>query len=573
MNRAPQRWFLEMMSADALRESLESGVMRETASGLSPTQRSDIVAWLARGTANAGPPPPPPLPCAAEAARFDPAAPPFATGWGFDAANTRFIPAKVARLEARDVGRLKLAWAFAFPGATRARSQPSFAGGAVLVGSQDGTLHALDAASGCERWRFRARAEIRTGITIAPWPAGRAPRVVPAYFADLVGRVYAVDVVTGRALWEARASEHPSATVTAQPVLHAGRVYVAVSSREVIPAADPAYPCCSFRGAIVAFDAATGRHAWTTYAIPEAPRVVGRNSRGTEVLAPSGAAVWNSPTLDLRRGALYFGTGQNYSSPSQGSSDAIIAIGARRGEIRWIRQTTPADAWNAACVKFVRDKTNCPRENGPDLDYGSPPILVRGAGERGRDRLVAGQKSGVVYGLDAADGRVAWQRRIGRGGNQGGQHFGMAAEGTRIFVPITDNEPIESPQAPAPGLHAVDARDGRLLWSVVADDVCGARQYCDPGISAAVTAIPGVVFAGHLDGRFRAYESASGKVLWEEATDREYRAVNGATAHGGSIAGAAGPVVVDGRVYVNSGYGHSYHMPGNALLVFAVDGP
>ncbi|MCP5327730.1 MAG: PQQ-binding-like beta-propeller repeat protein [Steroidobacteraceae bacterium] len=579
VTRAPQRWFLEMMSADALRTALETGVMRQQGAALSPAQRDALVAYLAPANAAATASTALPPTCSAATTRFDFDAPPFASGWGIDPENTRFIPAAAAGLEARDVPRLRLQWAFAYPGATRARSQPSFAGGAVLVGSQDGSVFALDAASGCLRWRYRAQAEVRTGITITPWRVGQAPRVIPAYFADLVGRIYAIDAVTGRELWIGRASEHPSATVTAQPVLHRGRVYAAVSSREVVAAADPLYPCCSFRGSIVAFDAANGRLLWTRYTIPETPAVVGHNSRGIEMLAPSGAAVWNSPTVDARRGLLYFGTGQNYSSPAQGSSDAILAIEMRRGgAIRWIRQTTPRDAWNAACVMFVRDKTNCPAENGRDLDYGSPPILLRrldttgpGLAGAGRDRLVAGQKSGVVYGLDAADGRVLWERRIGRGGNQGGQHFGMAAEGHRVFVPITDNEDWASDVPPAPGLHAVDARDGRLLWSVIADNVCEGRKYCDPGISAAVTAIPGVVFAGHLDGRFRAYESASGRVLWEEQTDREYPATNGGVAHGGSISGAGGPVIVGGRVYINSGYGYSWHMPGNALLVFAAE--
>jgi len=566
VNRVPDKWFLQMMPADRILQSLEQGVMREQAASLSPVQRLQIATWLAGDAPRVAAAPPPR--CDARHARFDPRRPPRATGWGVDASNTRFVPDAVARLRAADLSRLELRWAFAFPQATRARSQPALVGGAVIVGSQDGTVYALDEATGCVRWTYQAGAEVRTGITLAPWPAGRPPARPLAYFADLVARVYAVDVTTGRAAWVRKVDEDPHATVTAQPALHDGRLYVPVSSREVMSAGDPAYPCCSFRGSVVALDAATGEPRWRNHPIAETPRQVGTNAAGTPVFAPSGAAVWNTPTVDARRGLLYFGTGQNYSSPAQGSSDAIVAVELDTGRTRWIRQGTSGDAWNAACITFVRDKSNCPAERGPDFDFGAPPILVRGRAPAA-DVLVAGQKSGDVWGLDPATGAVRWHRRIGRGGNQGGVHFGMAAEGARVFVPITDNDEQRAPDAGAAGLHALDAFTGALLWSVLADDVCNGRKFCDRGISAAVTAIPGVVFAGHLDGRLRAYSAATGEVLWAFDTAREFPSVSGDPARGGALAGAAGPVIDAGRVLVESGYGHSYHMPGNALLMFA----
>ncbi|MFM7067460.1 MAG: PQQ-binding-like beta-propeller repeat protein, partial [Gammaproteobacteria bacterium] len=98
---------------------------------------------------------------------------------------------------------------------------------------------------------------------------------------------------------------------------------------------------------------------------------------------------------------------------------------------------------------------------------------------------------------------------------------------------------------------------------------CNGLQYCEPGISAAVTAIPGAVIAGHMDGRVRAYDRASGKVLWETETRQPFTTVNGVQAAGGSIGGGAGPVVQHGRLLVTSGYGLYYHLPGNVLLVYA----
>jgi polyvinyl alcohol dehydrogenase (cytochrome) len=80
-----------------------------------------------------------------------------------------------------------------------------------------------------------------------------------------------------------------------------------------------------------------------------------------------------------------------------------------------------------------------------------------------------------------------------------------------------------------------------------------------------------VVFSGALDGHLRAYSAATGEFLWDADTAREFPAVNGKPAHGGSM-DAAGPAVANGMVFVNSGYGQWGGMPGNALLAFSVDG-
>ncbi|HEU5442802.1 MAG TPA: hypothetical protein VFU61_03190, partial [Steroidobacteraceae bacterium] len=109
------------------------------------------------------------------------------------------------------------------------------------------------------------------------------------------------------------------------------------------------------------------------------------------------------------------------------------------------------------------------------------------------------------------------------------------------------------------------------LWSHPAPDTCGSRPFCDPGITAAVTAIPGVVFAGHLDGVLRAYDASTGGVLWQFDALRKLKTVSGAIAQGGSF-GGPGAVVRAGYVVVNSGYGLYFHMPGNVLLAFEVTG-
>ncbi len=568
--KAPHKMFLQMMAPDAILAAMNEGIMQSQAAALSEQQRIEVAEYLAGQTlADARLAPQPPR-CEGESARFDLTAPPRTTGWGMTPENARFIPDGAARLAAADVPRLELKWAFAFPNAQRARSQPTLAFGGVFVGSQNGTVYALDRESGCVRWSYRASAEVRTPIIIASSAeGGHAPL---AFFGDLLARVYALEATTGRLVWSTKADDHPNATITAAPVLHGDRLYVAVSSLEVTSAADPKYACCTFRGSVLALDASSGSTLWKAYTIEDAPQQVGRTAVGTPILAPSGAPIWNSPTLDLERGLLYVGTGENYSSPANDTSDALLAFRLTDGALIWHAQKTQGDAWNVACMML--DNPNCPAENGPDVDFGSSMIL--GRLEDGRSVLLAGQKSGDVYGVDPqAQGGIVWHNKVGRGGIQGGVHFGMALAGERLFVPISDmaNEFVEGKvyDEPArPGLYALDAATGQMLWSAPANNVCEEREFCEPGISASVTAIPGVVFAGHMDGRLRAYDAATGNVIWEYATAREFDAVGGIKATGGSFGGGAGPVVDDGILFAVSGYGIYYHMPGNVLLAFGI---
>jgi polyvinyl alcohol dehydrogenase (cytochrome) len=433
---------------------------------------------------------------------------------------------------------------------------------------------ALDAKTGCLRWTFRAAAEVRTGIVVSPWSADDPDPQPTLYFGDLLARVYAVDARTGELRWKVRVEDHRDATITGTPALHGDRLYVPVSSLEVVPAANPTYACCTFRGSVVALDATDGKHLWKNHSIAETPAVVGKNRAGTDILAPSGAPFWNSPAIDAKRGRLYVGSGENYSSPADANSDAIIAYDLQSGEKLWVSQQTEGDAWNTGCLsEFTADDANCPEENGPDFDFGASPMLV--TLPSGRDVVIGGQKSGAVMAIDPDTGATLWKSQVGRGGVQGGVHFGMSIEGNRVFAPINDMfypEDITRYQfkEPArPGLYALDAASGELIWSAPAPDLCGEIEHCDPGISAPVTSIPGAVIAGHMDGRLRVYSSENGEVLWELNTLQDFGSVSGATARGGSFSGS-GPVVAGGMIYVNSGYGIYNHMPGNLLLAIGV---
>ena len=555
--KAPAVVWLEMLAPDAILKAMNGGIMSQQAAHLSEDQRRHIAEYLTRTPLADYRPPEPPARCEGPAAAFA-GTPPARVGWGHD--NSRFVSAEHGGLTVADAPGLKLKWAFAYPASNRARSQPAVGWGAIFVGSQDGTVYAFDLKTGCTRWTFRASAEVRTAIVADP----DAKRL---HFGDVLGRAYAIDAMTGREIWRTKVDDHPNATITGSPTLGGGLLYVPVSSLEVTSAADPNYACCTFRGAVVALDPATGEQRWKTYSVVSEPKPFGKTAAGTQILGPSGAPVWNAPTYDAKRGRLYFGSGENYSSPADDNSDAVIAVDARTGQRLWHTQLTAKDAWNVGCMV---GNTNCPEEAGPDYDL-SASIIVAPLG-KGRDMIVVGQKSGMAYGLDPETGRIAWRQRVGHGGTQGGVHFGMAAEGTTIYVPVVDMEDTRDGRVydatiNGSGIHALNAANGRFLWRAKADNVCNGREFCDPGISAAVTAIPGGVIAGHLDGRLRVYDGRTGRVVWNFDTTQPQRTITGVMASGGSMSGP-GAAVAQGHVIVNSGYGLYGHMPGNLLMVF-----
>jgi polyvinyl alcohol dehydrogenase (cytochrome) len=386
-----------------------------------------------------------------------------------------------------------------------------------------------------------------------------------AYFGDQAANMYALDAATGKVLWKVKVDDHPQAAITAASALYAGRLYVPVSSREEAKVADPRYPCCDFRGSVLALDAVTGKRIWKTYTIDEQPKPGAKNSAGTLIVGPSGAPVWNTPTVDAARNALYVGTGNNYSPPATINSDSVLAFDMATGKIKWRRQQTENDIWNGTCRRPDREAAACPDAEAPDVDFSVSPVLAS-AGS-GRALLIVGNKSGMIWALDPAQqGKTVWQQQVGKGSSGGGVLWGLAVDGERVYVPNGFFD-AKTPDASG-GMAALNLSDGRPLWSTP-NPPCGERKLCKPSHPAAVTAIPGAVFSGTMDGQFYAYAADSGKLLWQFNSAQDFATVNGIKANGGSMSNS-GATIAGGMLYVHSGYSHHGGIiPGNVLLAFA----
>jgi polyvinyl alcohol dehydrogenase (cytochrome) len=547
---APLPEALRGLAPQTIIAALETGKMRAQGSLLSPAERSLVANYL--GKAEGAQAIPPSASCSGETERKTG---PGWNGWSNDTTNSRFQTA--AGLTGASVPKLKLKWAFGYPGVTTAFGSPTISGGRVYAGAADGAVYSLDERSGCLYWTYRAAEGVRSAILISN--DGQA-----AYFGDLQGNMYGVNATTGALLWKTRVDDHLYAEITGTPKLNGERLYVAVSGgAEQVAAANPGFECCTFRGSLVALDTKTGNVLWKTYSIAEPAKITGQSSAGAKAWGPSGAALWSSPTIDSRRKVIYAATGVNYSEPATATSDAVLAFDMDTGRLLWSRQLLPADVFNFGCT--TEKRANCPAKPGNDADIGAPPILPLGGGKL----LIAGAKSGVVYGLDPDhEGRIVWQTRLASGGPQGGVMWGGAANDKVAYFALSDWNPGK-PEAGG-GVAAIAIATGKKVWSVAAPKPnCLDTPGCSAAQPAPVTLIPGVLFAGSLDGHLRAYDTKNGTTIWDFDTRPEFPTVNGIRAHGGSMNGS-GPVVADGMVFANSGYSRLPVMPGNLLLAFSV---
>lgn len=568
LGHAPSIGAIAALTPENVLYALTDGTMQQQAATLSDEEKSAVAQSITNRLLGSTQAAAPLLMCSGNSARFDRSEPPVFEGWGLDANNSHAIPTPIAGIGRDNVSRLRLKWAFAFPDAIDTRSQPALVGGAIYVGGADGTFYALDRESGCVRWTYQASSGVRTAALVSPWGAGDAEAIPLVYFGDNLGNAYALDAQSGAQVWKVRAGDHGVAMLTGTPALHGDAIYIPISSGEEGSAALPTYECCTFRGSVLALDRHTGEQLWRSYLVDEPVRQV-ENSIGTPQFGPSGVAVWSAPLIDEARGLLYVATGDNYSQPATELSDAIVALDMQTGAIRWSNQVTGGDSWNVGCWAGASGP-NCPEDAGPDYDFGAAPLFALGAD--GETYLLAGQKSGIAYGFNPDTGEQVWETKVGRGGELGGIHFGIAADNGRLYVPVTDADNGAHYDEPArPGIYALDVASGELIWSAPADNPCDDRTGCQPGYSAGISVTDELVLAGSTDGHMRILDADNGAVLWDVDTAVAFETVNGTIAHGGSMSGGTAPIAYQGSLIVNSGYAFLGKMPGNVLLVYEVD--
>ena len=556
--RAPHLTTFQVMSADYILSTL-NGVMSAQAEGLSSEEKIGISEYITGGKVSTSLPEPnfcksnnEPIVLVEENSYKE---------WGYDKENSRYTK---SNLNSQNAKKLKLKWVFAYPAASRARSQPSISGNTIFVGGQNLYLYALDRQTGCVRWRTKVDGEIRSAPAIYFSEKGNF-----LFAGDYEGNVYKINPYNGEKIWVKSLRYHPRVILTGSLRVDNDIIYVPLSSREWADGADPEYQCCSFRGGIMALDVSGGNELWTSYSIPLPPKGTGKfNNMGVEILAPSGVPVWNSPTFDTAKNLIYYGTGEAYSSPAAETSDSVIAINKLNGDIEWVYQAESGDAWNMGC--FVEADANCPEQDGPDWDFGASVVL---ANIDGKSVLFAGRKSGHVYGLDPDNkGKPLWIKRIGKGGFAGGVHWGMATDNKSIFAAVADTNFINKFPGPAtPGIYSLDGISGEINWRFTPIDRCpeNTKPACDIGISAALTATNDLVIGGGFDGWLYVLNKNTGELIWEFNTAIDFSSFTNVPSNGGSIE-SDGPVIIDNNIFINSGYQYGGRLGGNVLLNFEI---
>ncbi|MBB6091984.1 polyvinyl alcohol dehydrogenase (cytochrome) [Povalibacter uvarum] len=574
--RAPALSALQQMNAQHLRQVLTEGVMQQQGAIVPKEQFPDLLGYLAAPDAApadwvAG------MMCKPDARDVDLTQPASMSMFGTDHRNSRRLTATQAGLKSADLPNLELAWAIAFPKTTSLRASPVIVGSTMFFSAgQAGKLLALDTRTACVKWAYDAGVPLRSSVSYGELGTSGKKAII---FGDARANIHSLDAKTGALLWKAEGRHDKQGQITGAAVLYKDRVIVPVSSSGVGSGANPTFECCTGHGAVVALDAVTGNKLWTAHTMEDAQYTGKTSPTGVKLRGPSGAPIWSTPSVDEKRSVTYAATGQNTSLPATTTSDAILAIDLATGDLKWSFQALAKDVWHLGCqADSAKSGPNCPKPEDSvlkDYDFGAGVVISRRP--NGKDVLLAGQKSGDLWALDPDDkGRVLWRQTFGHGTPLGGIHWGIAVDDERVFAPINDPFAAAGSYVPEPGMNAVNIDTGKVAWrKPVTPDCSNGRDkrydLCHEkyGLSAAPLVVDKSVVAGALDGRIYIYDAATGDIVWQYDTLRDFETVNGIPGKGGGI-DSHSVFAGDGMLFVGSGYGGFRQPPGNVLLGFRV---
>lgn len=386
---------------------------------------------------------------------------------GFDPAGSRANPQETT-ITRDTVGSLAPVWSL--DGLGGMSSTPAVVDGVVYLGDWNGTVHALDAASGASRWT----ADI--GQTIMGSPTVDGDDIFVAGSSTLVR----LDRASGLQRWTVPTSDHPIAISPASPVVVGDVVVQGVASGELMIPRDT----YTFRGTVAGFDRTTGQQRWVLPLTPD------------DATGGAGVGIWSTPAADLERGVIYVGTGNTYEPPAAPLSDSIVAIRAATGEVVWSRQFTYPDVWSTG------------HAGGRDADVGANPNLWEADG---RPLVGAGDKAGTYHALDRDTGDVVWEAELTPGSTLGGV-IGAAAhlDGT-LYVGSNVGDAATNAPTGTSELLALDDATGAIRWRTAID----ATQF------APVSATPGVVYVATTSALLLAFDAQTGEELFRyEAPDQ-----------------------------------------------------
>ncbi len=569
--RVPTFAALAAMPAGQLRDAMnEGGKMAPMAAVLSDDERRQLIAYLTSGQAPIAADWTDKLMCAADKRVVDVDKPVIASGFSIDRNQTRSLTAAQAGIEASDMKNLEIAWAIGFPGQSSGTGA-SIVGDTMFV-TGGGRLLALDTQSGCAKWSVAVNS--RNTPTFGEIDGRKV-------LALSVGRdVLVVDAKNGEKVWQANGqSDGNPGSIRGGVVIYKDKIIVPISASGVGAGGRATFECCVGHGAVVALSAKDGSKMWEYHTMPNAEYNGKVSSTGVKQRGPSGAPIWSIPLIDEQRNRVIVTTGENTSHPGTDTSDAVIALDLITGKEVWKFQAMAHDVWNMACSASKETSgPNCPwniNEDlglGRDFDFGAGAILVTGG--RGKDVILAGQKSGDTWALDAETGKKLWNVRFGSGTALGGVHWGISTDGKKLFATI--NDPIFNGAAtkPHPGVYAIDIKTGKQVWGYDAKPNCEGERgklvtACTTkyGFSAAPLTIDGAVVAATLGGEVMIFDGKTGAVLKTLDTIGPKNTINDIAGKGGSI-DSHGISAGAGMIFINSGYGAFGQTSGNVLIAY-----